>query len=54
MNTTLHNPVAQFLIPAENELALVGISDEFVNHPRMGLRVAAVPMRCHVLLLLDH
>ncbi|MCX6874720.1 MAG: helicase-related protein [Verrucomicrobia bacterium] len=29
-------PGSQFLIPAENELALVGVSDEFVNHPRMG------------------
>ncbi|MCX6880886.1 MAG: hypothetical protein NTW21_44865 [Verrucomicrobia bacterium] len=44
----------QFLIPAENELALVGVSDEFVNHPRMGFRVAEVPMPCHVFLLLDH
>ncbi|MCX6880065.1 MAG: trypsin-like peptidase domain-containing protein [Verrucomicrobia bacterium] len=44
----------QCLIPAENELALVGVSDEFVNHPRMGCRVAAVPMQGHVLLLLDH
>ncbi|MCX6879009.1 MAG: hypothetical protein NTW21_35150 [Verrucomicrobia bacterium] len=47
-------PYSQFLIPAENELALVGGADEFVNHPRMGFRVAAVPMRCHLLLLLDH
>ncbi|MCX6879120.1 MAG: hypothetical protein NTW21_35740 [Verrucomicrobia bacterium] len=52
------DPVAgdsrQFLIPAENESALLGVSDEFVNHPRMGFRVAEVPQRCHVLLLLDH
>ncbi|MCX6875738.1 MAG: hypothetical protein NTW21_18305 [Verrucomicrobia bacterium] len=27
---------SQFLIPEENELALFGVSDEFVNHPRMG------------------
>ncbi|MCX6872250.1 MAG: hypothetical protein NTW21_00345, partial [Verrucomicrobia bacterium] len=47
-------PYSQFLIPAENELALVGVADEFVNHPRMGFRVAEVPMRCHLLLLLDH
>ncbi|MCX6875546.1 MAG: hypothetical protein NTW21_17330 [Verrucomicrobia bacterium] len=47
-------PDSQFLIPAENELALVGVSDAFVNHPRIGLRVAAVPLRGHVLLLLEH
>ncbi|MCX6879483.1 MAG: hypothetical protein NTW21_37620 [Verrucomicrobia bacterium] len=46
--------ISPFLIPAENELALAGVSDEFVHHPRMGFRVAEVPMRCHLLLLRDH
>ncbi|MCX6877156.1 MAG: hypothetical protein NTW21_25605 [Verrucomicrobia bacterium] len=46
--------IPQFLIPAENELAPVGVSNEFANHPRMGSRVAEVPLRCQVLLIFEH
>ena len=31
--------ISDFLIPAENELALFGVSGKFIDQPRMGFRV---------------